>query len=434
MCSSRVLVVCGSLLAGCFDPIPPDTVTRPGAGEVVGAVTDQCSSKPLAGVLVTPQPVENGSIGSPALGATTDAGGRYALELDQGEWQLTFSKKGYQSVEKTVVVRSSATEKIDLTVPPVPAQLPQQARLDVLFVVDNSNSMSEEQQSLAQAFPRFMNALLLYGFTLDLRVGVISTDLGAGSYGIPSCEAVGGDGGKLQASARVAGCAPPSDPYISVVGTTTNVPDDMVNDAFACIVELGTGGCGFEQPLGAALKAVDGQTNPGFPRADAVLAVVLISDEDDCTASDTALYDPNARSPLTSFRCFERGVTCDGAAGTPGPKSGCKPAAGGQLLDVDSFVNQLTQGRGAGRVFFAAIAGPTDKVEVGLDGSNLALRPSCQTASTAAVPGIRLRAVADALGPNSSFDTICVADLGATLANVARRIAETTIFSPCTGQ
>ena len=435
----RGLIVLGALLlSACLDPIPPNTVTKPGQGSVAGTVTHLCTRAPMAGVLVTPRPMDNGAPGEPGQATQTDAAGGYRLEgLGQGTWQLMFSMTGFQSVEQTVVVRGGQEEQAELTLAPVPSQLPKEAELDVLFVVDNSNSMSEEQLRLAQAFPRFMNALLLYGFTLDARIGVISTDLGAGNYGLPSCEDTGGDGGVLQSNPKVAGCSPPTDPYISLVGTTTNVPDDMVNDAFGCIVQLGTGGCGFEQPLGAVLRAVDGKSNPGFPRKSSVLAVVVISDEDDCTAVDEKLYDSNQSSledplgPLTSFRCFEFGVTCDINDRTKaGPRADCKPTKGGYLLDVDDFVSQLTKDRTKDRVFFSVIAGPASKVEVGMDGGNPVLRPSCQTSSTSAAPAIRLQAVVDQL-PQSSFDTICIGDLGAALANVARQIAEKTIFTPC---
>jgi len=422
-------------LCACLDPIPPDTVTRPGAGEVGGIVTDLCTARPLSEVLVTPRTED----GNPATASQTDAAGRYLLQdLDQGNWRLMFSTTGYQSVQQTVGVVEGQLEPLDVALSPVPTQVPAQVTLDVLFVVDNSNSMAEEQQSLASAFPSFMNTLLLYGLKLDLRVGVISTDLGAGNYGIPSCETALGDGGKLQTKPRIAGCSVPADPFISVVGTSTNVPDDMVNDAFACIVQLGTGGCGFEQPLGAALRAIDGVSNPGFPRQGSALAVVVISDEDDCTAVNTQLYDPSQSSltdplgPLTSFRCFEFGVTCDiDDRETQGPRQGCVPRQGGYLLDVDAFVTQLQQGRAPGQVFFGAIAGPTSKVAVGLAGGNPVLEPSCQTASTSAVPAIRLRAVTDRLSPQSAFETICVDNLGGALSSMAQQIAEKTIFSPC---
>ena len=95
---------------------------------------------------------------------------------------------------------------------------------------------------------------------------------------------------------------------------------------------MGTGGCGFEQQLEATLKAVSpaaataafvpagyvppvfaGGTrghgdglNAGFLRADSVLAVLLVTDEEDCSVTDYAIFyrDPRFASVGLNLRCF----------------------------------------------------------------------------------------------------------------------------------
>jgi hypothetical protein len=125
-------------------------------------------------------------------------------------------------------------------------------------------------------------------------------------------------------------------------------------------------------------------------------------------------------------------VSCDINDRTqPGPRSNCVPQQGGYLLGVDAFVSQLTAGRGAEAVFVAVISGPTDVVQVALEANNPTLKPACQTAATSAMPGIRLEAVTEKLAPNSSFDNICVGDLGTTLTNIARQITEKALLAPC---
>ena len=47
--------------------------------------------------------------------------------------------------------------------------------VDVLFVVDNSSSMGDEQAALTEAFPAFLNFFL--GSGLDYHVGVVATDM-----------------------------------------------------------------------------------------------------------------------------------------------------------------------------------------------------------------------------------------------------------------
>ena len=431
---------------GCLDSIPPDTLTGPRPGTVSGSVVSLCQGTPIQGADVTAKEVLEQGTGESRL-TTTDAKGRFSFEgLQRGSWQLSVSKQKYRTASKSVVVtagKPSPPEKIALS--PESKTLPTDVKLDVLFVVDNSNSMYHEQQALAAAFPSFMDALLNYKFMLDLHVGVISTDMGAGSYNLPSCEASGGDQGRLQRKPMVAGCTPPTAPSISVNGSKTNVPGDMVNDAFKCIVQLGMNGCGFEQHLAAITAAVDAKLNinPGFLRKDSVLAVVVVSDEDDCSAINTKLFDPSQQGltdplgPLTSFRCFDFGVTCQCPGKSKcdrtvsGPRKNCVPGGGKYMLDVDSFIKDLQAVHSKDKLFFGVIGGPTDKVEVGIDGKNPTLKPSCQTSGGFAVPAIRLKAVVDKLSPASSFDSICQLNLKNPMSNLAKKIVETALLNPC---
>ena len=48
-------------------------------------------------------------------------------------------------------------------------------QVDILFVVDNSGSMSEEQRRMANSFPNFVQGLDIAG--LDYRIGIITTDI-----------------------------------------------------------------------------------------------------------------------------------------------------------------------------------------------------------------------------------------------------------------
>jgi hypothetical protein len=287
--------------------------------------------------------------------------------------------------------------------------------IDILFMVDNSNSMAEEQKNLTENFPKLIDALRtpkLGDKIPNVHIGVITSDLGAGDYNLPSCEATGGDGGKLQAAPKVAGCTPPSEPYISYIEGVTNIqsdtadPVEQVKQAFQCIAEVGTGGCGFEQSLESARKALSPGVNPGFVRPDAYLAIVLITDEDDCSAAKPQLYDllDETLGPPTSFRCFQHGFTCNEAdLSTAGPKTGCTP---GQdwLRKVDNYVTFFKSLKPAGRVLLFAVAGPADKVEVGAEANDPVLKPSCQTTSGKAVPAIRLKALTDAFGTQGHFN------------------------------
>ena len=309
--------------------------------------------------------------------------------------------------------------------------------VDFLFVVDNSGSMEQEQKNLAANFPRLIKKL---GKTMkSYRVGVISSDLGAGKLYVDNACVTGGDGGKLQSRAMVAGCTGPKDPWISVTPTGSNVPGGDVPGAFSCIANLGTDGCGFEQTLESAYTALLPGTNPGFLRKDAALAVVFISDEDDCSASSDTLYNPSQQGlndplgPLTSFRCFEFGVTCDINDRTKtGKRKGCVPAkAGGYLHPVDRYLKQLNQLKPAGQVVVSAIVGPSTPVEVGVQGSYPTLKPSCSSSAGFAAPSVRLSHLVKAFGKRGSLNSICDSDFSPALDALGDLVTTQTQLSWC---
>jgi hypothetical protein len=60
--------------------------------------------------------------------------------------------------------------------------------IDILFVVDNSGSMIEEQASWRHNFPAFINVLnTIEGGLPDVHIGVISTNVGTGGVNIGGC-------------------------------------------------------------------------------------------------------------------------------------------------------------------------------------------------------------------------------------------------------
>jgi hypothetical protein len=307
--------------------------------------------------------------------------------------------------------------------------------IDLLFVIDNSNSMEPEQQLLREQFPLLIEGLRSPklggpGCTAQNRatcaipnvhIGVVSSDLGAGNYSLPSCEVAAGDGGKLQAKPRVGDCVAPDDPYISYVNGKSNVSTgDSVEDvkkAFSCIANLGTGGCGFEHQLEAARRALRGcgpphyrcEVNPGFIRKEAFLAIVWITDEDDCSARKPQLFDPSQQGPndplgpLTSFRCTEFGIKCDKGGRQPGVRKGCAPGHD-WLEPVETYARELAALKPPGRVFTFAIAGPTEPFEVGVEGQNPVLKASCQSIKGTAVPAVRIEALIKAFGERGHFN------------------------------
>ncbi len=321
--------------------------------------------------------------------------------------------------------------------------------VDLLFVIDNSGSMAEEQASLALwARDALFGTLELDPDTqLNLHIGVVSTNMGAGPFAISGCEG-SGDGGALRSEPRLAGCEAPLDHYLVDVdngdGTRTTNYSGTLDEAFGCIAQLGIDGCGFEHPLEAMKRALDGSNpaNAGFLREDALLAVVIVSDEDDCSAFDTQMFDTASSSiddplgPLSSFRCFEFGIVCDGDdPRTPGAKTGCASREDSAYMtaiaDYADFLKDLKDD--PGMVVVAGIFGEADGtavVETDLNG-NPQLAGSCTSDGGYAFPGIRLQAFLDQFPDRNRFASICSEDMSGPLAEAAARIKDTATCAPC---
>jgi hypothetical protein len=146
--------------------------------------------------------------------------------------------------------------------------------VDILFVVDNSQSMGEEQTKLRNNFRRFIEELLTKDVS-DFQLGVITTDMD---------QLFNPDGwGRL-----VQG--DPSTPKIITSSLTTT----QIIEAFTKNANVGELGSNFEKPLEAIRSALDPDPkyggwinnergNKGFLREGALLAIIIISDEDDCS-------------------------------------------------------------------------------------------------------------------------------------------------------
>ncbi|NOY94207.1 MAG: hypothetical protein GXP55_23765 [Deltaproteobacteria bacterium] len=191
------------------------------------------------------------------------------------------------------------------------------APVDLLLVIDDSGSMWEEQQNLAANLPRLVGDLLDppdangdgrpdFRAARDIHMGVVTTSID----GVAACGSVAEDGVlRTMPGPGLGGCA---DSYPSFL--TFRPGDDPLaaTDDFTCLARVGTDGCGLEQPLEAALKALlpsdsslpmigrrphGDLENAGFLRDDSLLAVVIVTDEDDCSTEDPTLFDGPSPDP-----------------------------------------------------------------------------------------------------------------------------------------
>ncbi len=131
------------------------------------------------------------------------------------------------------------------------------AEVDILWVVDNSPSMAEEQLRVAEGFAAFIGGI--EDTQIDFHVGVITTDM----------DMANPDRGIL-----IGGT-----PFVSA-------EDDYVAE-FQQRVQVGVDGSDKEKGLAAALYALTepiiSGPNYGFMRPAATTSIIFVSDEDDCS-------------------------------------------------------------------------------------------------------------------------------------------------------
>jgi len=199
--------------------------------------------------------------------------------------------------------------------------------VDILFEIDNSNSMRDNQAQLARQFDVLISQLVSppvdpatmlprYPPVRSLHVGVISSDLGTPGSVVPSCaNSDSGDDGLLNPvrngqairthqpwttaapGVRPMRCMNNPQQYPTFLTFDADTTSAMeFREDFVCNAYLSIGGCGLEQQLEAAYRALvirnpraqPGNTDPnaGFVRDNAVLAIVMVSDEEDGSVRD----------------------------------------------------------------------------------------------------------------------------------------------------
>lgn len=329
------------------------------------------------------------------------------------------------------------------------------AKVDVLLVVDDSPSMHDHAETLADNLKAI--ATVYEGEWLDYRIGVITTDLSG-----PDC-AAGRDGALVRTACteRLASFVAPANqesPAADVRDVCTDScsllrveirPTSLAEDdasqprgwlergatgrntadpvaALTCLGQVGLDGCTSESPLGAVLRFLDRTQDPqdpdfGFVRADAGLAIVLIGDEDDCSRSSSASL--RGQGSL-SAACWREAADCveedDGLS--------CEASDSPELVDLERFVDRLMSidadkrlvyGTDEQRVFLSAVAGVPSEYpdrpqtfEPGHDAafeSAFGIGMGCIRAGRVAAPSVRTVEAAEAFAPwISAVVSVCV--------------------------
>ncbi|MCE9578914.1 MAG: hypothetical protein K8W52_37665 [Deltaproteobacteria bacterium] len=251
-------------------------------------------------------------------------------------------------------------------------------RIDLLFVIDDSGSMAEEQANLATNIPAFIDVLDTAvgssGAPLDYHLGFTTTGRDV-SYSVavpgipPITQTEQGDDGELRGACGL-------DRKWLARG------DASAASIASCRAQVGTAGPSLEMPLYATRLAtnervVNGGPNAGFLRATAPLVVVVLTDEDDCSREDN------------NFTTDANG-------------DACQPAS---LQAVTAYRDYLDLLKGRHDLWSMAIVADNSST-------------MCSSPFGTAVPASRLMALQAASPDNVVTSSICSGNLALALADV----------------
>lgn len=146
-------------------------------------------------------------------------------------------------------------------------------KIDVLWIIDNSGSMASSQQNLANNFNSFIQNFASKGF--DFQMAITTTD----AYRGP------GGGCKTPDDSKTIDCVLYRNATVSGVNTPRILlpTNAQLTSHFTAAIKVGINGSGNERGMQSMLSALPYTPNTqlGFPRADATLAVIVVSDEED---------------------------------------------------------------------------------------------------------------------------------------------------------
>lgn len=385
--------------------------------------------------------------------AHPDFRGDYQFTLPEGTWNLVVSAPGREDVHiRDVLVESGTTRPVDSATPapdPDYTCVGTETRterftqgggggLDILLVLDNSGSMVGEQKALADSFSRFVG--YLDEGEVDYHIAVVTT--GMESYGCPACDPIEvscinstGENGRFQDRICFNQGTEDDPDYVCEPDPACRVVD---NGNLSCFyhrgdnsgtVFVGVKGCGYERGLAAMRSALQGGLldtyNQGFLREAARLAVIVVSDEEDCGEVGDVWEQSADGGNICYYAAKEVGpdgeTTCPG---DPEQRSYHLTPVGDYarfLLEVKDNQSRLVK--------FAAIVGVEDASDplgtaiqyewtgTRWEVANACTTPGCNGNYCYAKPGTRYIRLADMLG--GSVESICQTDFADPMVRIA---------------
>jgi hypothetical protein len=332
--------------------------------------------------------------------------------------------------------------------------------IDILLVLDNSESMAEEHEVFANQLNSFVQILGTGDLNGDdiadfepvrsIHFGVISTDMGTGAVPVATCggDLFFGDDGILNRAGRGEGCRPVYPTPLRFMNWGGLAPETFAEDV-SCVAHLGTEGCSVKQPLEAMLKALTPSTsdigfwnvhphddltpghgdgaNAGFLREGSLLVIIAATTEDDCSMEETTLFRSDGSSDFRGsldLRCFRYPDTLQPVSRYVDGLLRLRPGAPDRLIyaPVAGIPTDLVNGTET-LDFDAVLSDPRMIQRVDPEDSTR-LAPSCVTALGASLPPRRMVSLAQQLaarGAGVALGSICGWDPSSVLNKIIER-------------
>ena len=201
-------------------------------------------------------------------------------------------------------------------------------KLDIVWIIDDSGSMADEQSALGANFSAFIDNFIMKD--VDFKMAITTTD--------------------TSTAARQGNIVLGSDQKLTSLKAQEN--PELFKSDFRNLVKVGINGNGNEKGLEAS-EAFMSKHAASFLRPDAYLAVVVISDEEDQSAKTVSQYSDILKSYKSSAglvkvysivdvnktNCCQSGITTGGER----YKLASKLTAGLVANIRDDFYNVLTE-------------------------------------------------------------------------------------------
>ena len=238
---------------------------------------------------------------------------------------------------------------------------------DILWVVDNSRSMKEEQDSLAENFDNFIQFIL--ETQVDYHIGVIKTEILSGN----------------------SGCAVPLHGTNKII--SSEMTPEVAKQYFTENIKVGIEGGALEKGIDAASIALSepciSGANAGFLRNQASLFIIFVSDEDDSSYGSIRYHTRFFKQlkgigndNLISLSCIVGTGTSDCPTAAKGTRYiELADLTGGDAMNIcapfsEHLGNLGVQASGLRRFFFLSKKPVVETILVTVDNENISENPS----------------------------------------------------------